>query len=117
MLQRISSILTAPPTITDEDYKKMRKLVGSLKGTRHKYEEGLIQARNKKFFERIKTLPGIYNAREWEEQYKQQVSLTMITANVWFRLNLISCLRVVPHSYYHVFFSSSIISCGSKRNS
>ena len=85
MLQRISSILTAPPTITDEDYKKMRKLVGSLKGTRHKYEEGLIQARNKKFFERIKTLPGIYNAREWEEQYKQQVSLTMITANVWFR--------------------------------
>ena len=32
MLQRISLILTAPPAVNDDDYVKMKKLVGSLKG-------------------------------------------------------------------------------------
>ena len=73
MLQRISRILTAPPSITDEDYLKMKRIVGSLTNGKQKYEEGLQRKNNEKFFRQLKVLPGMYNAQQWEKDYKHQL--------------------------------------------
>jgi hypothetical protein len=74
MLQRISRILTAPSSINDDDYIKMKKLCGSLaQGGRSKYERMLREEKNKKFFAKLKRIPGVYNAQQWEEDYKHQV--------------------------------------------
>ena len=75
MLQRISRILTAPSSINDDDYIKMKKLCGSLaQSGRSKYESDLRVKNNKKFFANLKRVPGIYNARQWEHEYRHQVS-------------------------------------------
>jgi hypothetical protein len=73
LLQRISNILTAPPTITDEDYLRMRKLVCTMKGPREVYENNLILQKNKEFFKELKKVGPVYNPLEWEHDYQRQV--------------------------------------------
>lgn len=73
LLQRISNILTAPPTITDEDYLRMRKLVCTMKGPRELYEQNLIDQKNKVFFEDLKKIGPVYNPKEWEHDYQRQL--------------------------------------------
>jgi spore coat polysaccharide biosynthesis protein SpsF (cytidylyltransferase family) len=73
LLQRITGILTAPPTVTDEDYKRMKKLVCGLKSV-EKLALKSSEKRNKEFFERIHNTEAYYNPKEWEEEYKRQVS-------------------------------------------
>jgi len=73
LLQRISNILTAPPTISDEDYIKMRKLVSTMKGPREIYEANLITEKNKEFYRNLKKIGPYYNPKEWEDSYQRQV--------------------------------------------
>ena len=73
LLQRISNILTAPPSITDKDYRRMRKLVSTMKGPREIYESNLIMQKNKEFFRELKKVGPYYNAKDWENDYQHQV--------------------------------------------
>ena len=74
LLQRIGNILTAPPKITDEDYLRMKSLIPSLKGPHQMYEENIKMRRNREFFARLKTMGSYYKPKQWENDYKKQVS-------------------------------------------
>ena len=73
LLQRISKVLTAPPTFTDEDYKKQKLLCPSTKGLREKYEEAITQRHHAKFMENIKSMGAFYKPKQWEEDYKKSL--------------------------------------------
>ena len=73
LLQRISKILTAPPKITDADYKKMRALCPSTKGLREKYEQAIVDKHHAAFMEHLKTMGPYYRAKEWENDYSKQL--------------------------------------------
>ena len=73
LLQRISKILTAPPKITDADYKKMRALCPSTKGLREKYEQAIVDKHHAAFMEHLKTMGPYYKAKEWENDYRKQL--------------------------------------------
>lgn len=72
LLQRISNILTAPPKVTDEDYKRMKKLISSLDSV-DSFTKELEKKRNQQFFERVKKTTAYYHHEQWEEDYKRQV--------------------------------------------
>merc|ERR1719502_608343 len=73
LLQRISNILTAPPTIDDKDYLRMRKLVSTMKGPREKYEHNLIMQKNREFFRGLKNVGPYYSTKTWENAYQRQL--------------------------------------------
>lgn len=67
-------ILTAPPAISTKDYYDMKKLCGS--GTvdaKDAFENKLREEKIKRFFANIKHVKPMYNARQWEDEYKKQV--------------------------------------------
>lgn len=73
LLKRIGKILTGPPEITDEDYQAMKKLCPSFKGPKEIHEENLVKKNHAKFMARLKTIPGCYSAKEWEQDYRRQL--------------------------------------------
>lgn len=72
LLQRISNILTAPPSITDQDYQNMKKLIHSVDHV-EEWNKKLQNKRNKVFFDRVKKIGPYYNPKEWESDYQKQV--------------------------------------------
>eukprot|EP01041_Mallomonas_annulata_P004989 gene4989-9968_t len=74
LIQRIGNILTAAPKITDADYSKFKNILPSLKGANALYEESLRVERVKKLNQRIKKMPSVYNTKQFEEDYKNQLS-------------------------------------------
>ena len=76
MLKRITTILVAPPAITDQQYKEMKKLVSSTTkgiGGKSLFEEKIVQKKNKEFFDNLKKTKAYYNVSAWEQEYKKQV--------------------------------------------
>jgi hypothetical protein len=74
LLQRISQILTAPPKLSsDENYNKMKMLVGSLKPGSSTYDQKLIASKKEKFFGNLKNIDSFYHADEWEHDYQKQL--------------------------------------------
>jgi hypothetical protein len=56
LLQRITAVLTAPPSNTEEDYVRMKKLVKSkLLSGKELYEKSLIEKRMREFHKLIDT--------------------------------------------------------------
>jgi hypothetical protein len=73
LLKRISTILTAPPKITDQEYLEMRKLCPSLRGPKEVYEQNLLMKHTKLFYKQLKKLGGVYDVTEWERDYRKQL--------------------------------------------
>lgn len=72
MLGRISRIMTAPPKVSGEEYKKMKKLCNSLKSSRESYENDIAVKHNKKFFDRLQTVDSYYKREKLESDYQRQ---------------------------------------------
>ncbi|RYH14959.1 hypothetical protein EON65_32620 [archaeon] len=93
-MKRISTILTAPPKITEKEYLEMKKLCKSSKDGMHthpsipipipisipmhadpraKFEKELQEKKLEQFFEQVKKTGPYYSAKRWEQQYQHQV--------------------------------------------
>mmetsp|Transcript_32306 Transcript_32306/g.30807 ORF Transcript_32306/g.30807 Transcript_32306/m.30807 type:complete len:847 (-) Transcript_32306:33-2573(-) len=74
LLQRISQILTAPPKLSsDDNYNKMKMLVGSLKPGSSTYDKKLMASKQEKFFGNLKNIDSFYHADQWESDYQKQL--------------------------------------------
>ena len=81
MLKRISSILTAPPQITDKQYQEMKKMcVTEGRGLKAQYEKKLADKKSDEFFNQLKKMKAYYNHKQWEEEYERQVSFHPLTS-------------------------------------
>jgi len=72
LLKRISNTLTAPPKITDAEYKAMRKLIGNMKGGKQAYEAEIHARHHKQYLDHLKQMGPYYDPNEWELDYKRQ---------------------------------------------
>jgi len=72
LLKRISNTLTAPPKITDAEYKAMRKLLGNMKGGKAAYEAEIHARHHKHYLDHLKQMGPYYDPNEWELDYKRQ---------------------------------------------
>ena len=72
LLKRISNTLTAPPKITDAEYKAMRKLIGNMKGGKQAYEAEILARHHKLYLDHLKQMGPYYDPNEWELDYKRQ---------------------------------------------
>jgi hypothetical protein len=72
LLKRISNTLTAPPKITDAEYKAMRKLIGNMKGGKQAYEAAIHARHHARYLAHIKNMGPYYDPNEWELDYKRQ---------------------------------------------
>ena len=80
LLKRIGTVLTGPPKITDKMYQDMKKLCQSkLNSKKELYEKAIVEENNRRFFEYLKKVPGVYNAKDWERDYRKQVCYISIS--------------------------------------
>lgn len=74
LLKRITQVLTAPPTVSDEDYLRMKSLVKSkLCNGKEMYEKSLIDKRMRDFWKLIKKTKPFYSTKDWEHEYQLQL--------------------------------------------
>ena len=72
LLKRISNTLTAPPKITDAEYKAMKALIGNMKGGKAQYEAAVLARHHKIYLDHLKKMGPYYDPTEWELDYRRQ---------------------------------------------
>eukprot|EP01035_Chromulina_nebulosa_P024576 gene24576-32008_t len=73
MLKRIGKILTAPPLHTESDYERQKKKVPKEHTRRLEKLQLEIKKKAKLYFDQLKKTHGLYNVKDWENDYKKQL--------------------------------------------
>jgi hypothetical protein len=85
LLKRISTILTAPPKITDKQYQEMKKMcITEARGAKAQYEKKLADKKTAGFYEQLKKMKPFYNHKEWEKDYDKQVKHCFLLPSIRF---------------------------------
>jgi hypothetical protein len=96
LLKRISTTLTAPPKITDDEYKAMKKLIGNMKGGKAQYEAAVLARHHKIYLDHLKKMGPYYDPTEWELDYKRQKVQQMFMREVTYERPKGYKLRELP---------------------